>query len=143
MPEDGLTRYLVAAEINNSTYTVELNELRADLLANNFSTRDFRASERLLQVHVELCIGLAKHWLKQTRQMTATDAYQTFAHLKETNQISSKELNNWRRIIGMRNGLVHDYLNIDLAVVEGIIKDEKYADLSHFATKAIAAIRAS
>ena len=91
MPEHGLSHYLKAAKNHSSNYKIELDELKSDLLHDNFSSRDYRATERLLQVYVELCIGLAKHWVKQTNQTTTTDAYQAFSLLKEDNKIKSRE----------------------------------------------------
>jgi len=43
------------------TYLVDLNELAALPSLNN---RDYYATERLLQVLIEACIGIAKHGLK-------------------------------------------------------------------------------
>ena len=50
------------------------------------------------------------------------NAYFTLGHLK---------------IIGMRNGLVHDYLNIDLLIIEHIIKQKQYLQLDEFSSKAV------
>ena len=86
----------------------------------------------------ELCIGLAKHCLKNAQGNSASDAYQTFSQLKEHGLINSDELLQWKKIIGMRNGLVHDYLNIDLLIVEHIIKQQLYLQLDEFSDKAIA-----
>lgn len=70
------------------------------------------AAERLLQVLIEACIGVAKHWVKHQGLGIATDANRAFVLLEQNEQWASKEL-DWRKIIGMRNALVHDYLNID------------------------------
>ncbi|MFC3852749.1 HepT-like ribonuclease domain-containing protein [Salinispirillum marinum] len=43
----------------------------------------------------------------------------------------------WKKIIGLRNGLVHDYLKIDLLILEKIIKEAHYQRLDEFSTKAI------
>jgi len=137
MINEGLQLYLIEAKKHQQQYKLELDELRDDLLANNFKARDYRATERLLQIFTEMCIGLAKHWLKGLQGSSANEAYQTFSLLKEHNQISSEELALWKKIIGMRNGLVHDYLNIDLLIIELIIKEQHYNQLNEFADKAI------
>jgi len=137
MINEGLQLYLIEAKKHQQQYKLELDELRTDLLADNFKGRDYRATERLLQIFTELCIGLAKHWLKDIQGSSASEAYQTFSLLKENNQISSENLALWKKIIGMRNGLVHDYLNIDLLIVERIIKEQHYLQLEEFANKAI------
>ena len=45
------------------------------------------------------------------------------------------------KIIGMRNGLVHAYLNIDLTILENIIKQKQYGELKRFCDKAINALK--
>ncbi len=107
-------------------------------LKGEFKRRDYRAAERILQVFTELCIGLSKHWLKAIKSETSTDAYKSFRLLKENNQISSETLIHWKKIIDLRNGLVHDYLNIDPLIVENVIRKEHYKQLVDFCDMAIA-----
>ncbi len=142
MDNEGLQLYLLEAKNHQSRYFHELEELRADLLADNFKSRDYRAAERLLQVFTELCIGLSKHWVKQLQGHSTSDAYQSFRLLKEQGKISSQELTTWKKIIGMRNGLVHDYLNVDPMIVENIIREQYYAELGCFVDKVIEALTA-
>lgn len=137
MKNKGLLLYLQEADKHQENYKRELDELKDDLIAENFRSRDYRALERLLQIYTELCIGLAKHWLKTLQKESATDAYQTFSQLRENSEISRQELSNWRKIIGMRNGLVHDYLNIDLTILEDILLQSHYMQLNEFSKKAI------
>jgi uncharacterized protein YutE (UPF0331/DUF86 family) len=137
MKNEGLQLYLLEAKKHKTQYLFELNELKDDLIAGDFKSRDYRATERILQIFTELCIGLAKHWLKSIQGSSANEAYQTFSLLKEHGVICSDELQLWKRIIGMRNGLLHDYLNIDLLIVENIIKREQYIALGLFADKVI------
>lgn len=137
----GLQQYLTEITKHKRTYRQELDELRDDLLADAFRSRDYLAVERLLQVYTELCIGLAKHCLKRQQGSSAADAYQTFSKLRERGFISSSELQEWKKIIGLRNGLVHDYLKIDLSILETIIKEAHYIQLDQFSDKAIAFLR--
>ncbi|MFT6732256.1 MAG: hypothetical protein ACJAS9_000435 [Polaribacter sp.] len=141
MKNKGLELYLIEAEKHKSQYFSELNELRQDLLNDNFRRRDYRATERVLQIFTELCVGLSKHWLKTLQVDSASDAYKTFSLLKENNQISSDELIRWRKIIGMRNGLVHDYLNIDPMIIEDVIRNKHYQELEVFSDKAIVVLQ--
>ena len=134
----GLNQYLLEVTKHKQKYLQQLNELRTDLVSGHFSSRDYLATERLLQVFTELCIGLAKHCLKKQQGHSSADAYQTFSVLKEQGVITSEELSEWKKIIGLRNGLVHDYLKIDLLIIEQIIKDADYNRLNEFSDKAIA-----
>lgn len=142
MKNKGLELYLIEAEKHKKQYLLELSELRQGLIDNNFRRRDYRATERVLQVFTELCIGLSKHWLKSIQgHGSGSDAYQTFALLKENNQITSDSLSDWRKIIGMRNGLEHDYLTIDPMIIEDVIRKKHYRHLEECSDEAIAALK--
>ena len=140
MQDEGINLYLLEAEKQVASYKKELDELHVDLLKGDFRSRDYRAAERLLQIFTELSIGLSKHWLKAMDTQTTSQAYQAFMSLKENGCITADELVTWRKIIGMRNGLVHDYLKIDLSVVEAIITNKQYDYLGEFCLKAIEAL---
>jgi len=95
----------------------------------------------LLQLLAEVSIGLAKHWLKSFQKESGSNAYQTFVGLHHINVITENDLVEWRKIIGLRNSLVHDYLNIDKSIIKLIIKDEKYQTLLLFCQTAINALK--
>lgn len=133
----GLELYLAEVESHKAKYLKELNELRFDLNQSSLKSRDYLAAERLLQVFTEMCIGLSKHMVKKIQNKSPTEAYQSFSLLKEHGLISSNELRTWKQIIGMRNGLVHDYLNIDLLIVEDILREGHYQALADFTEKAV------
>jgi len=115
-----------------------LNELsEVDVL----NSRDYRATERLLQLLTEVSIGLAKHWLKSIKKESGSNAYQTFVALQDIGAISEIELVEWRKIIDLRNSLVHDYLNVDKLIIKTIVKNEKYQTLVLFCEKAVDALQ--
>ncbi|SON50989.1 type VII toxin-antitoxin system HepT family RNase toxin [Vibrio tapetis] len=134
----GLELYLAEVASHKAKYLKELDELRFDLNQSELKSRDYLAAERLLQVFTEMCIGLSKHMVKKIQSRSATEAYQSFSILKEHNLISSNELRTWKQVIGMRNGLVHDYLNIDLLIIEDILREGHYLTLAEFTDKAVA-----
>ena len=133
----GLQLYLTEAAKHKNDYCQQLDELRADLAQGELRRRDYLAIERLLQVLTELCIGLAKHCLKKYQPQAAVDAYQTFTQLHLHGFITADELGEWRQIIGMRNGLVHDYLNVDVNIIRLIVIQGRYQTLAIFCDKAI------
>lgn len=139
--EAGFQLYLTEAMKHQQDYCQQLDELRTDLAKGELRRRDYLAIERLLQILTELCIGLAKHCLKKYQQQAAADAYQTFSQLHQHGMITANELVQWRQIIGMRNGLVHDYLNIDLNIVRSIVEKGHYLTLAAFCVKAITFLR--
>lgn len=135
--QQGLTHYLAEVTKQKQRYLDELEQLRVDFTSGDFRSRDYLATERLLQVLTELSIGLAKHCCKRFTGQSAADAYQTFSNLTEHGFLTIVELAEWKKIIGFRNGLVHDYLNIDLLIVANILSKAHYLRVAQFCDKAI------
>ena len=113
--------YIGALRISLSRYKAELSEIRAILALRALSNLEYRAAERTLQVSIEACIGVAKHWAKALASHTPQDAYQAFEILAQRGELSPDTLIGWRKIIGLRNALVHDYLNIDPEIILSVI----------------------
>lgn len=140
MADHGLQLYLKEVISHINEYECELDELSQLAVLNN---RDYRAAERLLQLLTEVSIGLAKHWLKSIRKESGSNAYQTFVALQDLDILTDKELVEWRKIIGLRNSLVHDYLNVDKSIIKLIVREEKYQTLLLFCQSAIQALQLS
>lgn len=138
MEDHGLQLYLNEVIIHIKEYELELDEISELKVLSN---RDYRAAERLLQLLTEVSIGLAKHWLKSFQKESGSNAYQTFVGLQNLKLISESELTEWRKIIGLRNSLVHDYLNIDRSIIKLIVKDKKHHELVFFCQKVIEALK--
>ncbi|MFM4997564.1 MULTISPECIES: type VII toxin-antitoxin system HepT family RNase toxin [Aeromonas] len=119
--------YIGALRISLSRYKAELSEIRAILALRALSNLEYRAAERTLQVSIEACIGVAKHWAKALASHTPQDAYQAFEILAQRGALSPDTLIGWRKIIGLRNALVHDYLNIDPEIIRSVIA-QGYSD---------------
>ena len=140
MADQGLQLYLKEVTSHINEYECELDELSQLTALNN---RDYRAAERLLQLITEVSIGLAKHWLKSVKKESGSNAYQTFVALQDLGVLTEKELVEWRKIIGLRNSLVHDYLNVDKSIIKLIVREEKYQTLLAFCQSAIKALQES
>lgn len=110
-------------------YIFDLDELAA---TENLANRDYYAIERLLQVLVEACIGVSKHWLKFSGKSVPNEAYQAFELLVRHGLLPESELPTWKKIIGLRNALVHDYLNLDRAIVLSVLRNKNYLQLAQF-----------
>jgi len=109
-----------------------LNELHSELqgLTDIISQRDlnryeYRAAERTLQILIEACIGIAKHWNYALYKTAPADAYAAFEKLSQQGIEGINDI-EWRKIIGMRNALVHDYLNIDPQIIKALLKKAAY-----------------
>jgi uncharacterized protein YutE (UPF0331/DUF86 family) len=79
-----------------------------------------------LQVLTENAIGKAKLWIKQSHKTVPVSAYDAFAQLHRDKRIDDESMRNWTAAIGLRNRIVHDYLNVDMTVIETLVKEQKY-----------------
>ena len=131
-----LREYLIAIEQHRRECLEDLNELTNIAVLRPFNRIERRAAERALQVLIEACIGVAKHWLKAVSKNQPLDAYENFNKLAELQIISLEELKQWRKIIGMRNALVHDYLTIDSELLQQLLAQKLYLFLTNFLEKA-------
>lgn len=120
-----------------------LAELKSELqgLTDIINQRDlnryeYRAAERTVQILIEACIGIAKHWNYALFKTAPADAYSAFTKLSQQNIECVNEI-EWRKIIGMRNALVHDYLNIEPEIIKAVIKNTAYNALLEFAAKGL------
>ncbi|WP_179078832.1 HepT-like ribonuclease domain-containing protein [Aeromonas sp. RU39B] len=119
--------YISALRISLSRYQAELSEIRTILAERALSNLEYRAAERTLQVTIEACIGVSKHWARALAGHTPQDAYQAFEILSQRGELAADSLLGWRKIIGLRNALVHDYLNIDPDIIRSVI-GQGYSD---------------
>ncbi len=78
-----------------------------------------------LQVLVENAIGKAKQLLKASEQPVPVSGYDAFKALANRNQIAQADLPAWNAIVGLRNRIVHDYMNIDMDQVIALLSADK------------------
>ncbi|WP_445765853.1 type VII toxin-antitoxin system HepT family RNase toxin [Rheinheimera sp.] len=131
-----LKHYLQSISEHALQCAEQLDELKKILPSRSWSKIEQSAAERQLQVLAEACIGVAKHWLKQLDKVVPSDAYGVFTKLNQLGELTDTELLQWRKIIGMRNALVHDYLNFSPTVLHSIIGQQQYQLLLDFIVKA-------
>jgi len=79
-----------------------------------------------IQVLTENSIGKAKVILKSQGQTVPVSAYDAFSKLHALGYINADQLRDWTAAIGMRNRIVHEYLNVSIRVVEEIIVKQYY-----------------
>ncbi|GHA12459.1 type VII toxin-antitoxin system HepT family RNase toxin [Oceanisphaera arctica] len=115
-----------------------MTELQRRLQQAPWSRFEQRAAERTLQVLIESCIGLAKHWAKKETGMASNEALTAFNRLVEKGVIDKST--PWRKVIGLRNALVHDYLEVDPVIVHDVIAPDYHQALIEFARSGIKAL---
>jgi len=120
-----------------NVYQAETARIAA-LQANSLqAVRDILASDRTLsgleqagllhtlQVCIENAIGKAKQWLKASGQVVPVSAYDAFSALARLGLIDAKELPTWNAVLGLRNRIVHDYMNVDMSLLQNWVMQRR------------------
>ncbi len=138
MPDGQQSAYLSAQRQHLEECEQDLAELGTLLEQRPWSRIERHAAERSLQLLIEACIGLAKHWAREETGMACRDAITGFERLQDAGRIESDI--PWRKIIGLRNVLVYDYLDVDPDIVKSVIADRHYHTIIDFGHQALAAL---
>lgn len=110
-----------------------LDEARTTLLAGGTLSRlEQNGVLHAIQVLVENAIGKAKQLLKGAGKQVPLSAYDSFLGLAELGAVKTGDLTAWNAAIGLRNRIVHDYMNIDLLRVLELVKNEQYRFITDF-----------
>ena len=116
-----------------------LDEARTILLSGGVLSRlEQNGVLHALQVLVENAIGKAKQLLKAARKQEPLSAYDSFIGLTELGLVKTSDLTAWNAAIGLRNRIVHDYMNIDMLRVLELVKNEQYRFITEFLLAPIA-----
>ena len=142
-----LNNYADAIQEHVSECVEDLDSLHQLLKERSWTRVERKGAERLLQILVESCIGVAKHWLKQQGKVLPSDAYSVLKKLTELQLISPNERIEWQKMIGMRNAIVHGHLgmsrSLDEKVIRAIIVNQLYLSLQKFAVTTSEKLRTS
>lgn len=110
-----------------------LDEARATLLAGGTLTRlEQNGVLHSIQLLVENAIGKAKQLHKSAGKQVPLSAYDSFLGLTEFGIVKASDLSAWNAAIGLRNRIVHDYMNIDMPRVLVLVKNEQYRFITEF-----------
>lgn len=82
----------------------------------------YGSAERFLQLAIETLIDLGNHVIAQLRLGTVEWYSDIPRLLQEAGYISPEVRENWMRMIGFRNVLVHDYLDVDRKLVYEVLQ---------------------
>lgn len=108
----------------------ELTGLEKIARDRHLSQYEYRAAERCLQLLIEATIGVAKQALRAQGLALPLEARDAFGKLRLSG--ADKTTVDWNRVIGMRNALVHDYLNLDPERITEVLRSGKYRELLSF-----------
>ncbi len=93
---------------------------------NHWSEIDTLAIERCLQILIESVIGLSRYVLNTAFSINVSRSREAVDELKRLGELTKNEHNKLTKIIGFRNILVHDYLNVDDTITMAIITKQDY-----------------
>lgn len=79
-----------------------------------------------LQVLVENAIGKAKQTLKLAGEPVPPSAYDALQAMVRIQQLSADSFSEWAAIIGLRNRIVHEYMNLDIDRVLDLVNAREY-----------------
>ncbi|WNB74514.1 type VII toxin-antitoxin system HepT family RNase toxin [Methylomonas koyamae] len=100
--------------------------------ANSWTERDFLAIQRALQVFIESFIGMARYFVEQKYQLSVSQSREALDELKSRGVLTSEQHGELMKIIGFRNVLVHDYLDVNDGIVQAIVTKKQYLILEEW-----------
>ena len=128
-----LDLYQVETAVIAREQAAMLAEARERVLAGGSLSRlEQNGVLHALQVLVENAIGKAKHLIKAAGEPVPVSAYDSFRVLARILGLSSQELEQWNAIIGLRNRIVHDYMNLDMRRVLQVVESGGYTFVVDF-----------
>ena len=100
-----------------------LDEARTRLIAGaSLTPLEQNGLLHAVQVLVENAIGKAKQQLKARGETVPVSAYDAFAALARVGCLPADALPAWNAVIGLRNRIVHDYMNVDMEKIFAFLR---------------------
>lgn len=97
--------------------------------SESVSETDNLAIQRALQILVGSVIGMSRYVAETALGIRVAKSRESLDELRRMGVLDHDTHARLLRIVGFRNILVHDYLNIDDVVVSAIVKKREYAFL--------------
>lgn len=92
-----------------------------------WTERDFLAIQRALQIYIESFIGMARYFVQQKYHLSVSQSREAVDELKSRGDLDFQQHEELLKIIGFRNVLVHDYLDLNDGIVQAVITKRHYA----------------
>ena len=110
-----------------------LDELSESFSKDIVTPASYRAAERSLQILTENMIGKFKKILKHYGSPVIPNrAYDALEVLENVGAISEENAQFYKKVIGFRNALVHDYMDFDRELVKAILLSKDYMKVYAF-----------
>lgn len=105
---------------------------------NQWTQHDLFAIQRVLQIYIESFISITRYLVQQKYQLNVSQSREALDELKKRDDLTFQQHAQLLKIIGFRNVLVHDYLNIsdiNTVIIEAIVIQQQYLLLNDFISK--------
>ena len=110
-----------------------LDELSQQFIDAKITPTSYRAAERSLQILTENMIGKFKKILKHYGSPVIPNrAYDALSILVNVGVMSEEDEQFYKKVIGFRNALVHDYMDFDRELVKQIVISKDYLKVYDF-----------
>jgi uncharacterized protein YutE (UPF0331/DUF86 family) len=94
---------------------------------------EIRAVKNSMQVLVENAIGKAKRILKHFNcPVVPQKGSDAFEFMYDMDLIDDDVFRTMKSAIGLRNAMIHDYMNFDDAILKNVVTSKKYKDVVAF-----------
>jgi uncharacterized protein YutE (UPF0331/DUF86 family) len=93
----------------------------------SFTEIDILAVERGLQVLIESIIGLCRYVADTCYGIKVSRTREAIDEMKRLEILSAEEHKQLQNMIGCRNILVHEYLNVDEMIIQSIVQKKDYS----------------
>ena len=100
-----------------------------------WTERDFLAIQRALQIYIESFIGLSRYFVQKKYQLSLSQSREAIDELKNRSDLTFQQHQALLKIIGFRNVLVHDYLDINNSIVQAVVTKKHYVIMDGLASK--------
>lgn len=127
--------YVMALTEQVEQYLSGLDELSDFLKQRDLIFNERSAAERSLQVISGAAISCSKHYLNSRGKPVPSEARASIERVYESLMLSEPDINDIRGSIGMRNAIIHDYLNLDWGKLEVVLRNKKYHRVSDYIRK--------
>lgn len=116
-------------EINNvqQEMLLMLDDLHNDI--HQWNGRDLLAAQRALQIIIESLIGLARYTYQQKYNINVSKSRAALDGLLKQGDLNRTDYDLAIKMIGFRNVLVHDYLDVNRNILEAIVSKKLYKDI--------------
>ncbi|TAN67913.1 MAG: DUF86 domain-containing protein [Methylobacter sp.] len=94
---------------------------------DTWTERDFLAIQRALQVYIESFIGMARYFVQQKYSLSVSQSREALDELKSRGDLTVQQHEELLKIVGLRNVLAHDYLEINDSIMQAVVIKKHYA----------------